>query len=70
MHVKWEHVWDKEVVIVLQEQDHKQCWGTTCALKDQAKLFHADIIQGYDSNRKEKGNGSTDVPNREKRQVS
>ena len=34
------------------------------------KLFHADISQGYDSDRKEKDDGSTDVPNREKRQVS
>ena len=34
------------------------------------KLFHADISQGYDSDKKEKGDGSTDVPNREERQVS
>ena len=34
------------------------------------KLFHADISQGYDSDRKEKGNGSTDVPSRENVTVS
>ena len=34
------------------------------------KLFHAYISQGYDFDRKEKGDESTDVPNREERQVS
>ena len=34
------------------------------------KLFHANISQGYDFDRKEKGDGGTDVPNREERQVS
>ena len=34
------------------------------------KLFHANISQGYDFDRKEKGDGSTDVPNREESQVS
>ena len=33
---------------------------------DTVSLFHADISQGYDSDRKEKGDGSTDVPNRER----
>ena len=53
---------------VFGEHGHEGNQGN--GLTTLMKLFRANISQGYDFNRKEKGDGSTDVPNREERQVS